>query len=197
MVVVLTGAGGRLGTDIAAVLVARGARLLLVDLSGGALDRLRTRLGPTADVVTLVADATGRDAPRAVFDHATARFGHVDVLINNAGTEGPIARVEDLDMDDVRGVFEINVFAMFTFSQEAVRRFRAQGHGRIVNMASGAGLAGVGFMAAYSASKHAAVGLTRSIAREVADVGIQVNAVCPGCVDSPMMERIEARHLGN
>ena len=96
-------------------------------------------------------------------------------------------------MAEVRRVFEVNVFALFSFGQEAVRRFRAQGSGRIVNMASGAGTAGSGLMSAYSASKHAAIGLSRSIAQEAAAAGIQVNAVCPGCVDSPMMGRIEAR----
>ena len=192
-VVIVTGAAGRLGSGIAAVLAQRGARLVLVDISEAALEGLSGRLGHRAEAITVVADATDPGAARVSFDEAVQRFGRADVLVNNAGSEGPIARAEDLDLAEVRALFEVNVFAMLTFSQEALRRFRAQGHGRIVNMASGAGLSGSALMAAYSASKHAAVGLTRSIAREVADVGIQVNAVCPGCVDSPMMERIETR----
>lgn len=192
-VVVLTGAAGRLGSGIAGALAHRGALLVLVDLSEAGLEGVRASLAPGTAVVPVVADVTEPDAATACFAQAIGRFGRVDALVNNAGSEGPIARVEDLDMGEVRRLFEINVFATLTFSQEAVRRFRAQGHGRIVNMASGAGMSGSGFMAAYSASKHAVVGLTRSIAREVAEVGIQVNAVCPGCVDSPMMERIEAR----
>ena len=191
-VVVLTGAGGRLGGAIASVLSSQGARLLLMDRSADALDALRERLGPSSVVHAVIDDATSPGAAGATFDEALERFGRVDVLVNNAGIEGPIARVEDLDIEDVQRLFAINVFATLTFSQEAVRRFREQGHGRIVNMASGAGTAGTGLMAAYSASKHAVVGLSRSIAIEVAGAGIQVNAVCPGCVDSPMMERIEA-----
>jgi NAD(P)-dependent dehydrogenase (short-subunit alcohol dehydrogenase family) len=90
-------------------------------------------------------------------------------------------------------VFDVNLFALWAFSAVAIRHFRSAGGGRIVNLASGAGLAGTGYMAAYSASKHAVVGLTRSMARELAADGIAINAVCPGCVDSPMMSRIEQR----
>jgi NAD(P)-dependent dehydrogenase (short-subunit alcohol dehydrogenase family) len=93
----------------------------------------------------------------------------------------------------VRRVFDINVFALLAFSGVAMRHFRSVRAGRIVNLASGAGLAGTGMMAAYAASKHAVVGLTRSMAQEAGPAGIAVNAVCPGCVDSPMMERIEER----
>ncbi|CAN5562828.1 SDR family NAD(P)-dependent oxidoreductase [soil metagenome] len=192
-VVIVTGAAGRLGAGISDALAGRGSLLLLVDQSSGGLVALGRRLEGRTKVATLVADATRPEAAASAFDEALRRFGRVDALVNNAGHEGPIARVEDLDASEVQRLFEVNLFALLSFSQEAVRRFRAQGRGRIVNMASGAGLAGSAYMAVYSASKHAVVGLTRSIAREVAAAGIQVNAVCPGCVDSPMMERIEAR----
>jgi NAD(P)-dependent dehydrogenase (short-subunit alcohol dehydrogenase family) len=165
--------------------------MILVDLDAAGLERQRAELGAAA--TPFVADATAADTPARAFDAGVAVFGHVDALVNNVGNEGPIARVEDLELETVRRLFELNVYAMVAFTQEAVRRFRAQGRGRIVNMASGAGTAGSALMSAYSASKHAAVGLTRSVAVEVAAAGIQVNAVCPGCVDSPMMERIEAR----
>ena len=192
-VVVVTGAAGRLGSAIADALGDRSARLVLVDVSADALDAQVAELRHRAEATAVVADATALAAPRLAFDAAIDHFGRVDGLVNNAGIEGPIARLEDLDPDEVRRLFEVNVFALLAFSAEAVRRFRGQGSGRIVNMASGAGLAGSAMMAGYSASKHAVVGLTRSLAGEVAEAGIQVNAVCPGCVDSPMMERIEAR----
>jgi 3-oxoacyl-[acyl-carrier protein] reductase len=192
-VAVLTGAAGRLGGGIADALAARSARLLLVDVSADRLAAQERRLARGTDVASLAIDVVAAGSAGMAFDAAVDRFGRVDVLVNNAGAEGPIGPLEDLDPDEVRRLFEVNVFALLAFSAEAVRRFRAQGRGRIVNMASGAGLAGTAHMAAYSASKHAVVGLTRSLAREVAAAGIQVNAVCPGCVDSPMMERIEAR----
>jgi NAD(P)-dependent dehydrogenase (short-subunit alcohol dehydrogenase family) len=192
-VAIVTGSSGRLGSGIAESLASRGAALVLVDLDGAALRRQVSELPSGVRAETLTADVTSPDAPVQAFDLAADAYGRVDVLVNNAGSEGPIAQVEDVDMADVRQLFEVNFFAMFAFSQEALRRFRANGGGRIVNMASGAGMAGTGLMAAYSASKHAAVGLSRSMAVEAAGADIQVNAVCPGCVDSPMMDRIEAR----
>jgi 3alpha(or 20beta)-hydroxysteroid dehydrogenase len=192
-VAVVTGAGGRLGGAIARVLLDKGARLLLTDVSADALERVSVELGNSGHVTTLVGDVTEDAAAAAVFETAVERFGNVDILVNNAGIEGPIDRLEDADLAAVRRLFDINVLALFAFSAEAMRHFRWQGHGRIVNMASGAGTAGAGLMAAYSASKHAAVGLTRSLAVEAAGADIQVNAVCPGCVDSPMMSRIEKR----
>ena len=189
----MTGAAGQLGSAIADALAERYAHLVLVDLAAAALEAQVDALAGRTEVVSVAVDATATGAAGDVFDAAIERFGRVDAIVNNAGAEGPIAHLEDVDVEEVRRLFEINVFALLAFSAEAVRRFRPQGRGRIVNMASGAGLAGSAGMAAYSASKHAVVGLTRSLAREVADAGIQVNAVCPGCVDSPMMERIETR----
>jgi NAD(P)-dependent dehydrogenase (short-subunit alcohol dehydrogenase family) len=191
--VLITGAGGRLGSAIAAALAARGAHLVLVDVAQPALDQVLAALPEPARAATIALDVTADGAAEAAVEQAIGRFGRLDALVNNAGIEGPVDRVEDVALDDVRRVFEVNVIATLAFSAAAMRRLRAQGSGRIVNVASGAGLGGTGMMAPYSASKHAVVGLTRSMAQEAAAAGISVNAVCPGCVDSPMMSRIEAR----
>lgn len=192
-VVIVTGSSGAVGRGIVTSLMARGAAVVLVDLARAALDKQSAELPDEASSSTYAADVTDRAAAAAAFEHAVATFGQVDALVNNAGVEGPVERIENLAMAEVRRVFEVNVFALFSFSQVAMRLFREQGHGRIVNMASGAGTAGSGLMSAYSASKHAAIGLSRSLAQEAAGAGIQVNAVCPGCIESPMMSRIEAR----
>lgn len=192
-VVIVTGASGRVGRGIVASLLSRRASVVLVDMDRAALEEQAAGLPDGAVTSTYSADVTDPAAATEVFEYAMATFGRVDVLVNNAGIEGPVDRVEDVAISDVRRVFEVNVFAVFAFSQAAMRHFRAQGSGRIVNMASGAGMAGSGYMSPYSASKHAAVGLSRSLAQEAASAGIQVNAVCPGCVDSPMMSRIETR----
>jgi len=191
-VVLVTGASGRLGAAMTRALAARGATLVLVDRAAGPLETLRASVADVS-VLTLATDVTAVDAASSAVQATLDRFGRLDALINGAGVEGPIGRVEDLDEDSLRLLFEVNVFALIRFSGAVMGHFRARGAGRIVNVASGAGLRGTGMMAAYSASKHAVVGLTRSMAKEAADRGIVVNAVCPGCVDSPMMERIEAR----
>ncbi len=191
-VVVVTGASGQLGSAISGALADRGASLVLVDRAEVPLHSLASALAG-APVLSVVADVTAEGAAASAVRIALERYGHIDVLVNGAGVEGPIGRVEDLDEASLRLLFEVNVFAIIRFSGAVMGHFRARGNGRIVNVASGAGLRGTAMMAAYSASKHAVVGLTRSMAREAAAAGISVNAVCPGCVDSPMMERIEAR----
>jgi NAD(P)-dependent dehydrogenase (short-subunit alcohol dehydrogenase family) len=187
-VVLLTGAAGQLGTAITQALAARGAALVLVDRAPVSVDGPRP-----GSTLVLTADVTAPGAPEMALERCLDRFGRLDAVVNNAGVEGPIGRLEDLPDADLRSLFEVNLFALMRWCGTAIRHFRGQGAGRIVNMASGSGLQGTGHMAAYSASKHAVVGLTRSIAKETAAAGISVNAVCPGCVESPMMNRIEAR----
>jgi len=191
-VVRVAGASGQLGSAISRALAERGAALTLVDRVTGPLEALRVELADVP-VLTITSDVTDVDSAAAGGQATLDRFGRLDALINGAGVEGPIGRVEDLDEASLRLLFEVNVFALIRFSGAVMSHFRRRRAGRIVNIASGAGLRGTGMMAAYSASKHAVVGLTRSMAREAAAEGISINAVCPGCVDSPMMERIEAR----
>ncbi len=188
-VFLVTGAGGRLGTAITRSLAARGARLTLVDRDEAPLRAIADEVGGAA----IVADVGRTDDADRIIRTAIEAFGRIDGLVNNAGIEGPIAPIEEVTIDDVRLVFEVNVLGMLALTQSAIRVMRSQRRGRIVNVASGAGTAGSAWMAPYSASKHAVVGLTRSIAREVASLGISVNAVCPGCIESPMMTRIESR----
>lgn len=140
--------------------------------------------------VALGADVSDPAAAARLVEAVVDRFGAIDVLINAAGIEGPLAEVENLDPDEVRRVFDVNVMSMFWLCRAVVPAMKRQGRGRIVNLASGAGLAGGALASPYHASKHAVVGLTRSLARELGPHRIAVNAVCPGYVDSPMGERI-------
>ena len=192
-VVVVTGAGGQIGTAAVLRLAARGARLLLVDRDEEALDRALAGLPAEASAGSLAVDVTDGSSGQRVLEHALTRFGRVDVLVNDAGVEGPLGLLEEIADADVVRVFQVNVFALIRLSSAFGSYFRKRHAGRIVNVASGAGLNGTGLMAAYSASKHAVMGITRSMAQELASVAVAVNAVCPGCVDSPMMRRIEAR----
>jgi NAD(P)-dependent dehydrogenase (short-subunit alcohol dehydrogenase family) len=195
-VALVTGAGGRLGSAIAGALAVRGMRLALADVSAPALERLSYELRSELSlgegrVLGIEADvASDADVARMVRE-ALEVFGRLDAVVNNAGVEGPIGPAEDLDLEEVLAVYQVNVFGALRVMKAVLPTFKQQRSGRIVNIASGAGTAGTAFMAAYSSSKHAVIGLTRSIAREVADHNVLVNAVCPGSVESPMMERIE------
>jgi NAD(P)-dependent dehydrogenase (short-subunit alcohol dehydrogenase family) len=187
--VIVTGAAGRLGSAIVRALAARDAKLFLTDVDSTSLQEIR---GHTDDrAVTLPADIRDTQQAEALVRHALEAFGRVDAVVNAAGVEGPISPLEEVTPEAFAEVYETNVLGPFQLLRAVLPHLKQQQHGRIVNLASGAGLAGVEYMAPYSSSKHALVGLTRSLAREVARHGISVNAVCPGCVDSPMMGRIE------
>lgn len=192
-VALVTGAGGQLGSAIARALASRRLSLALADVSRPALDRLAEGLGlEQGRVLSVVADvASDADVARMVAQ-TMEFFGRLDAVVNNAGVEGPVKPAEELDLGEVLAVYQVNVFGILRVMKAVLPRFKEQRSGRIVNMASGAGTTGSAYMAAYSSSKHAVIGLTRSVAREVADRNVLVNAVCPGCVESPMMDRIES-----
>ena len=209
--VLLTGAAGHLGRHIARRLASSSGGLALSDVASDRLadcaasitaritDGGKAPTSPaaapgatagTARVIAIPADVTDEAAAGALVAEAHERLGGLDVLVNAHGIEGPTAPVTRLDPADVRRTFDVNVMSLFWLCAAAARILEAAGGGRIVNMASGAGLAGGAFAGVYHASKHAVVGLTRSLALELGPSGIVVNAVCPGFVESPMVDRI-------
>jgi meso-butanediol dehydrogenase/(S,S)-butanediol dehydrogenase/diacetyl reductase len=175
--VVVTGAGGGIGKGIASRFAAEGARVVLADLSDAVHDAAEEvgGLGVQADI-TDPADVT------RLFDAAE----RVDVLVNNAGII-TISRLEELTLDDWDRVLRVNTTGTFLCCQAAAARMRAQGGGgRILNAASGQARQGFIFTPHYAASKFAVVGLTQSLAKELAKEQITVNAYCPGIVGSDM-----------
>ena len=194
--VVVAGAGGRLGAAIARELAGRGAPLVLTDVRSESLMAVSSELDPARVKAVVAADCRDESAVAALVRTAAQLQGGIAALVNASGIEGPVAPVEELDLRAVVEVYEINVFAALVLLKAVVPYMRRQGFGRIVNVASGAGLSGSDDMAAYSSSKHALVGITRSLARELAPSGVSVNAICPGCIESPMMERIESALAG-
>lgn len=188
----ITGAAGHLGRSIARSLAQRSFTLAVHDIDPASLVQLVASIDGTFSFVADVRDpAAASELVSAVID----RLGPIDVLINAFGVEGPIAQIEDLRPADVQQVFDVNVSSLFWLCSAIVPSMKQRRKGRIVNIASGAGLTGGALASPYHASKHAVVGLTRSLARELAPHQIAVNAVCPGYIDSPMVHRIIDREV--
>ena len=171
--VLITGAAGDIGTAIAEVLAERGYRLVLADHPDAAerLDELCRRLD--AECVTF--DVTDEAAVTAAVDE----LGPLGGLVNNAGYQGVFAPVDRYPLDDARHVVEVNVLGVMTVLAVAARTMTG---GTIVNIAAMAGVSGAPNMPAYSASKAAVVGLTKSAAKDLAPKGIRVNAVSPAFI---------------
>ena len=137
-------------------------------------------------------DVTKESDVASLFDHYAATLYGVVLA---AGIEGPIANIEDTSENDFDQVMAVNVKGVLLCLKHAVRILKPKGSGVIVALASTSGMVGVPRMASYSASKHAVMGLVKSVAREVARFGIRVNSVCPGPVASDMMQRIDGTLL--
>lgn len=186
---VVTGAGRGIGAAIATALARAGARVTLAGRDAatlaGTADELRAR---STHVATVRLDVTDEGSVDAAFSEAESLHGAVGILVNNAG-QAASGAVADTSLETWNRVLAVNLTGTFLCSRRVLPGMLGAGRGRIINVASTAGLRGVPHVAAYSASKHGVVGLTRSLALEVAKHGVTVNAVCPGYTESEMAER--------
>jgi len=181
----ITGGGHGIGGASAEVLAANGAKLTLTGRNMEKLEAMAAKL-PGAEARQL--DVTDEDAVKRVFAEAAASLGPIDILINNSGIAetAPFMRTSS---DMMRRIMEVNLIGAHVCTQQVLPAMIEAGWGRIVNIASLAGISGQPYIAAYCASKHAMIGLTRTLALEVARKGITVNAVCPAYVETGMVER--------
>lgn len=185
--VLVTGASRGIGWAIAQAFALRGARLSLAGRDAALLEQRRAALstfgGP--DHTAFSADLTDADAAGSMVRHAVAAHGPVDILVNNAGygASQPFAK---MTAEHWNQMLAVNLSSVFHVTRAAIDDMLPRKSGRIVNVASTAGLTGYAYVAAYVAAKHGVVGLTRALAREYATAGITVNAVCPGYVDTDM-----------
>ena len=189
-VAVVTGAAQGIGRRTAEILAERGFALALIDLRepSETLAALKSR---NADALSFAADITKETAISEFARAVESRWGRVDVLVNNAGVSF-IAPAETMSAKDNRRVLEVNLVAPFLLAQAFGKKMLAAGQGSIINIASVAGLLGIADRAAYNASKHGLIGLTRTLAAEWGGRGVRVNAVCPGWVKTEMDVRDQA-----
>jgi NAD(P)-dependent dehydrogenase (short-subunit alcohol dehydrogenase family) len=144
-------------------------------------------LGTEAEFIA--ADVRREEDVRNLIEQTVARFGSLDVAVNNAGTEGKGGPVTEQSAESFAAIFDTNVLGTLLSMKHELRVMQAQGHGSIVNISSTFGHRGVSSASVYSASKHAVEGLTKSAALEAAEYGIRVNAVAPGATDTDMLTR--------
>ncbi|MDX1396272.1 MAG: 3-oxoacyl-ACP reductase family protein [Gemmatimonadota bacterium] len=185
---VVTGGGRGIGAAVARSLAEAGARVVVAARSSGEIEAVATALrSGGVDAWAVPVDVSEPDSIAGLFERAREHLGTVDILVNNAGIAlaSPAVR---LSLADWNRLIAVNATGTFLCTQAVLGPMIDRGWGRIVNVASIAGLKGAAYISGYSASKHAVIGLTRSVAVEVARAGVTVNAVCPGYVDTPMTE---------
>ena len=179
---VVTGGGSGIGAAIAEALLRVGARVTLMGRNAERLNAQREKSRAFGDVACIPVDVTQEQSVANAFDKA----GAVDILINNAG-QAQAAPFIHTDMALWQRMLDVNLTGVFLGTRAVLPGMLERRHGRIVNVASTAGQIGYAYVAAYCAAKHGVIGLTRSLALEVATKGVTVNAVCPGYTETELL----------
>jgi NAD(P)-dependent dehydrogenase (short-subunit alcohol dehydrogenase family) len=189
-VVLITGGLTGIGRAAAVAFAKKGAKVVVAgrrDEAGQALAKELRAFGSEAEFIN--ADVRKEDDVRALVDKTVARFGRIDVAVNNAGTEGKPGPVTEQTAESYAATFDTNVLGVILSMKHEVRVMQGQGSGSIINISSTYGHEGAAGASLYAGSKHAVEGITKSVAREIAKSGIRVNGVAPGPTDTGMLTR--------
>lgn len=184
----ITGSASGIGLEIVKAYALDGARVVISDLNKESSDSVALELKDQGfEAISASCDVTDEEAFKASLEHAYQSFGSIDILVNNAGLQY-VSPIEEFPTEKFKLLVNVMLTAPFIAIKNVFPLMKRQGYGRIINMASINGLVGFAGKAAYNSAKHGVIGLTKVAALEGAEHGITVNALCPGYVDTPLVQ---------
>jgi NAD(P)-dependent dehydrogenase (short-subunit alcohol dehydrogenase family) len=193
-VVIVTGSGSAkgIGKTIARTFAKQGAQLIITDMNAAGVEQTVADIqAEGGKAYGIVSNVTEEDSVQSMVDEIVAKFGRIDVLVNNAGISQKVT-VDDMTLDDIKRIFNVNMFGLFLVTQRVARVMKKQNYGRIVNLSSVSGKRGGGVFggAHYSASKAAVLAFSKNLSREICQYGITINSVCPGLINTEIWKSL-------